>query len=104
MDIDFKFIGWVNETEPNGSKHDKVWTAFRIGNDYYAAWGARGKKLNFKHYGAGFLAGSEQSSVMRQKKKKYKVVDNFLLFTVFPTFQEDVEKHLVFATLANKVK
>ena len=38
-EIEFKFIGWVYETDADGTKHDKVWTAFKVGDSYYAAWG-----------------------------------------------------------------
>lgn len=107
MDINFRFIGWCNETDSSGSKHDKVWTAFEVDGVYYAGWGARGKTLHFKKYGKSWSAESEQAKVMRSKrapKGKYQEVDAFQLFAVFPFFKEDVEKYLTFGILANKIK
>lgn len=105
MDIEFEFIGWNNTTDWDGKKHDKVWTAFSINETYYAGWGARGKALSFKKYGSGFSAKSQQSKKIKEKKlDSYSEVDAFLLFSIFPNFQEDVEKRLVYCTLANKVK
>ena len=103
-DIDFHFIGWCIETEPNGTKHDKVWTAFSIGDRHFAAWGKRDKSLSFKEYGAGYAARREQEKVMRQKKAKYTEVDAFNMFAVFPNFAEDVEKKFMFATLSGKIR
>ena len=107
MTINFRFIGWCNQTDRDGSKHDKVWTAFEVDGVYYAGWGARGKTLQFKKYGKGWSGENEQSKVMRSKeapKGKYSEVDAFQLFSVFPFFTEDVEKYLTFGILANKIK
>lgn len=105
-DIQFRFIGWCNEVEANGKKHDKVWCAFNLHNKFYAAWGARGKALSFKEYGYGWPAESEQTTVMNKKKKKYVSVENdaFLLFSVFPDFQDQLEKRFTYCVLANKIK
>lgn len=97
--IDFKFIGWCNE-----ETHDKVWVAFAVGNKFYACWGARGKHLTFKEYGTGWNGQREQETVMRKKKKKYDEVDSFMLFSIFPNIEEDIEQRLTFAILADKVK
>lgn len=107
MAVEFIFIGWCNEIEKNGSKHDKVWTAFKAGNSYYAGWGARGKKISFKNHGSNWSGEQSLKDVMRKKQAprgKYKEVDTFQLFAIFPYFEDEVESHLVFATLANKVK
>jgi hypothetical protein len=103
-EIEFRFIGWCNKTDRDGSKHDKVWTAFKVGNTHYAGWGARGKKLQFKNYGTGLYARDEQGKVMRSKQGKYQEVDSFQLFCIFPTFKEDVSQMLMMAVLTNKVK
>lgn len=105
--IEFLFIGWCNEVDKKtGSKHDKVWTAFKAGDNYYAGWGARGKKLSFKNHGParwnnqmpGTLA-----TVLSNKQRKYNIVDSFQLFSIFPFFEEEVEKQLMFKLLSNKV-
>lgn len=101
MTINFEFIGWCNTTESDGSKHDKVWTAFEAGGSFYAGWGARGKKLSFKKHTSLYAL----NTVKRQKLQKgYNPVDAFQLFAIFPDFEETVDKMLMFATLSNKVK
>jgi hypothetical protein len=107
MDTEFIFIGWCNKVDSDGSKHDKVWTAFVAGNTYYAGWCARGKKVSFKNHGSGWSGLSSIDDVKRKKAKpkgEYEEVDAFRLFVLFPTFKEDVEKWLTFDTLANKVR
>lgn len=97
--IAFKFIGWCNE-----ENHDKVWVAFSVGSKYYACWGARGKHLTFKEYGTGWPSEREQNTVMTKKRKKYEEVDSFMLFSIFPNIEDDIEQKLMFAILADKVK
>jgi len=97
-DIDFEFIGWCKQTK-NGVTSDKVWTAFKAGDTYYAGWGARGKSIRFKKHDSW----TSVERVMRTKKKTYDEVDSFQLFTIFPYFKEDVEKYLSFSIMANKV-
>ena len=99
MEPEFMFMGWCTTLE-NGTKHDKVWTAFKMGNAYYAAWGRRGKKLPFKKHDSRHTL----EKVMRDKKKDYSEVDAFQLFTIFPFFKDEVEQHLLMAVLSNKVK
>jgi len=99
-EIEFLFIGWCHETTREGTKHDKVWTAFRIGNAYYAGWGARGKTINFKKHDSQYTL----EPVTRNKKKTYDEVDSFQLFSIFPFFKEEVEQQLCFCLLANKIK
>jgi hypothetical protein len=94
------YIGWCNVTESDGTKHDKVWTAFKVGRNYYAGWGKRGKRLSFKHHPDQYSL----STVTRSKKKKYEEVDAFRLFAIFPYFKDEVEKSLTFAVLSNKIK
>ena len=103
-DITFHFIGWCNETDPDGTKHDKVWTSFSIGDQHYAGWGKRGKAISFKDYGSSYSAKREQERVTKQKRRKYDEVDEFQLFTIFPYFKEEVEQRLVFAMLSGKIK
>lgn len=97
--LDFLFIGWCKEVK-NGVHSDKVWTAFKAGNEYYAGWGARGKTINFKKHDSKYSL----EDVMRKKQKEYNEVDAFQLFTIFPYFQEQVEQRLLFCMLSNKIK
>jgi hypothetical protein len=101
MEIDFRFIGWDNSTEPDGKQHDKVWTAFAVNGCYYAGWGARGKALSFKSFGSDWITLHKQS---RKKAKNYNEVDAFLLFSIFPNFEEVVSERLTYCVLANKIK
>ena len=108
MDIEFTFIGWNNSVDSDGKKHDKVWTAFKAGDTYFAAWGARGKALSFKEYGTGWRAREEQNKVMEQKKNKKGYVDAgtdpFMMFSVFPYFKDELAKRFTFCTLTGKIK
>ena len=99
-EIEFLFIGWCKGTGRDGVQHDKVWTAFKVGNAYYAGWGARGKKIRFKQHGGLYPT---LNTLINAKKREYNEVDSFQLFSVFPYFKEDVEKHLTFDLMANKV-
>ena len=97
-DIEFLYIGWCHQTK-KGVKSDKVWTAFKVGDKYYAGWGARGKAIRFKrHYYRDDL-----ENVMYKKQKEYNEVEAFELFSIFPTFKEDVSMKLTFDIMANKV-
>jgi len=97
-DIEFLYIGWCHGVK-NGVTSDKVWTAFKAGGAYYAGWGARGKSIRFKrHYDRVSLM-----AVKRQKERGYEEVDAFKLFTIFPTFPDDVASKLTFDILLNKV-
>jgi len=106
MEPEFLYIGWSTLME-NGTKHDKIWTAFKMGNAYYAGWGRRDKKLSFKKHDSQHTLAAvqrkKQNSTVRGEKE-YNEVDAFQLFTIFPNFKDDVEKHLMMAVLSNKVK
>lgn len=93
--IDFQFIGWCNE-----QGHDKVWVAFKVENSYYCAWGRRGAKLSFKKH----LNGVSLYRVQLTKEGRYQPVDQFMLFSVFPSFLETVEYELCTSLLAGKVR
>ena len=97
-EIEFLYIGWCKQVK-KGVTSDKVWTAFKVGEKYYAGWGARGKTIRFKRhdqYGALYR-------LIVQKKKKYNEVDHFQLFTIFPYFKDDVGKFLAYSIITNKV-
>ena len=97
-DIKFLYIGWC-KGKTKGVEHDKIWTAFKVGDKYYAGWGARGKTIRFKKH----INRYELDRVTRAKEKKYGEVDSFQLFTIFPYFEGDVEKYLTFSKLTNTV-
>ena len=107
MAIEFLFIGWCNEVDKKtGAKHDKVWCAFKAGGNYYAGWGARGKRLSFKNHGPsrwGNNVPNTLTEVLTKKRKTYNEVDTFQLFTIFPFFEDEVDKQLMFKVLANKI-
>lgn len=97
-EIEFLFIGWCKQVK-KGVTSDKVWTAFRVGDAYYACWGARGKKIRFKKH----VNRRELETVMRSKRKDYNEVEAFQLFTIFPYYKDDVEKYLTYSKLTNTV-
>jgi hypothetical protein len=107
MDINYKFIGWCHE-----DKHDKVWGVIDLGqaekpdewgmggwtNKYITFWGRRGKKLQTKvsvqhHYDVEKL-------IDKKRDKGYTRVDRSRLDTVYPEFQDDLEKTAVWALLS----
>lgn len=96
MDIDFKFVGWVNE-----GNHDKVWVAFSADHGYahYCAWARRGAKLQFKQHTARSL-----HNVRWKKGGKYKEVDKFTLFSLFPDFEDKVAEELQSSLEADLVR
>lgn len=99
-EIEFIYIGWcvgVND----GVESDKVWTAFKVGNTYYAGWGRRSKRLSFKNHGK---STGTINPVMRKKRQSYEEVDAFKLFTIFPYFNDEVSQSLTFAVLSGKVQ
>jgi len=97
-EIEFIYIGHQCGVK-NGVTSDKVWTAFKAGGGFYAGWGARGKSIRFKkHYDEYAL-----KEVMYKKQEAYKEVDAFMLFSILPTFKDDVSSKLVMAVLTNSV-
>lgn len=98
MDINFQWIGWMKE-----GRHDKVWGHAVINGRHYAFWGRRGKALSFKDHGKDWTYSLSKLQTSKERKG-YKEIDRFHMFTVFPHFEEDVEKRLSFCVLANKIK
>lgn len=103
--IDIIFIGWhynMNVT----NYHDKIWIAFKMGNNFYCGWGKRGKILKFKFHGSGEV-GQSMINVLIDKKSKpygnYTDVDIDNIDTVVPNFQHMVETQLVLATLKDTI-
>ena len=97
-EIEFIYIGWCNGMN-KGVANDKVWTAFKAGGAYYAGWGARGKSIRFKQH----VGQYELKQVMYKKQDTYKEVDSFMLFSIFPDFQDTVASKLTFDILTNQV-
>jgi len=97
-DIEFIFIGWQQGVK-NGVKSDKVWTAFKAGNNYYAGWGARGKNIRFKQHDSQWAL----KELMYKKQEKYKEVDAFTLFAMLQEFENQVKSKLTFDILTDKV-
>lgn len=98
--VKFGYIGWCNEVDSKGHKHDKVWCYFSLGENWYACWGGRGKAVTFKRHDSEWSV----RDVMQAKKKKYQAIDKNKLLSIWPTFFEQAEQRLVFALLANKVR
>lgn len=99
MQIDFRWIGWMKE-----GTHDKVWGYFQLDNKLFCFWGRRGKALSFKDHGAAWNTYTLEKLRRQKENKGYKQTDRFQMFTIFPHFEEDVEKRLSFCMLADKVK
>jgi hypothetical protein len=100
--MEFQFIGWNNQ-----DGHDTIWTSFIAEGNYYVAWGRRGAKLQFKKHGHHLMwaiNGVVRKIEQQKKEKGYKEVDKFLLFTLFPDFEEKVEQELMVGILGGKVR
>jgi hypothetical protein len=110
----FRFIGWCNEIDNAGKKHDKIWGYFDNGEPeknswgdatqkVYIFWGARGKK-NTIHFKEDILT-TDLTKLRDQKiyKKGYAKISEEQLLKVWPTFFEDTEMKLCFDVLANRV-
>lgn len=94
-DIKFNFLGWCKE-----DNHDKIWCRINCGGSHYAVWGRRGKTLTFKKH----ARESNLIDVQRTKVSRYREVDSFEMFMLFPDLEEDIQQQLMFAILADKVK
>ena len=109
--MEYKFIGWCHDPIEN---HDKVWGVIYLEDKesmsnrrYYPGspsyrktvtfWGRRGKKLSTKMG----LDNYDMEKLIREKqdKKNYLKIDERKLSTVYPEFEEDLEKTAVWAIL-----
>ena len=95
--MDYKFIGWNTR---DGA--DKVWGAIymedrtNIRPKVLIFWGRRGKKLQTKIDREGW----DLDKLIREKTDKgYKIIGNYELETVYPEFQNDLEKTTMWALL-----
>ena len=95
--MNYKFIGWNNR---DGA--DKVWGAIYLEDrtgirpKVLIFWGRRGKKLQTKMDREGW----DLDKLIREKTQKgYNQIDNRHLKTVYPEFQNDLEKTTMWALL-----
>ena len=95
--MNYKFIGWNNH---DGA--DKVWGVIYIEDrtnirpKVLIFWGRRGKKLQTKIDREGW----DLDKLIREKSEKgYKIIGNYELETVYPEFQNDLEKTTMWALL-----
>lgn len=95
--MNYKFIGWNNR---DGA--DKVWGVIYIEDrtgirpKVLIFWGRRGKKLQTKIDREGW----DLDNLIREKSEKgYKIIGNYELETVYPEFQNDLEKTTMWALL-----
>ena len=93
--ITFHWIGWNHEED-----HDKVWAVITVNSKNYAVWGRRGGVLKFKHHTHLYSALDLRRTKMN---RGYKEVDSVELFMLFPYFERDVGKYLMYAELAGEV-
>lgn len=103
--IEVIFIGWHSDMNIH-NHHDKIWIAFKVGDQYYCGWGRRGKSLKFKCHGKG-EHGQSMINVLIDKKAKpygnYVEIDSSKINSIVPDFQNMVETQLVMATLKNTI-
>lgn len=103
--MEYKHIGWCRDDEANT---DKVWGIILLQdndtngfgytrNRYASFWGRRGKKLQTK------LFDSSARDAVKMFEKKldggYRSVEIDELNTVYPEFQDDLEKTAVWALM-----
>lgn len=98
----YEHILWCKDEKTNA---DKVWGIICLNDpdvpqksyDFVTFWGRRGKALQTKvwnghHWDANYLANSKIS-------KGYKQVNPIEMDTLYPEFEEDLEKTAVWAML-----
>lgn len=99
----YEFIGWKRDEDKN---MDKVWGIILLEEadksmyqyKYVSFWGRRGKKLSTKV----FACYQYEMVRMYEKKEKdlYIEIPESKLHTVYPEFQDDLEKTAVWALLS----
>lgn len=94
--MNFQFIGWCKE-----GNHDKIWVALEYEGKFYAAWGRREKKLQFKEHTTKWIL---QHLAQKKQRSGYQEVDEFQLFALFPDFENVVTEQLFMKTLSGGVK
>ena len=91
--MEYVFIGWYTDSKENA---DKVWGIIKLNGDhrdgnYVSFWGRRGKKLQTKLHKDEVLWGMEDLA-HKKEKKGYRKINRAELDTVYPDFQQDLEK------------
>jgi predicted DNA-binding WGR domain protein len=106
--MNYKFIGWCRDEKENT---DKVWGVIELAQDveagtfslypknkYITFWGRRGKKLQTK---VSTDNEHDMEILIRSKEHKgYNSIDKNNLDTVYPEFQDDLEKTAVWGLLS----
>ncbi len=93
MSIEYYFIGWCREEEANA---DKVWGIIKLTGDewdgnYVTFWGRRGKKLQTKIFKNEHYWNMDKLA-NHKVNKGYTEIRKTQLDTVYPEFQQDLEK------------
>lgn len=93
MSIEYTFIGWCRDEEANA---DKVWGMIKLTGDgwqgtYVSFWGRRGKKLQTKMHKDTYEWNMEKLAEQKEGKG-YRPIKKDELDTVYPEFQQDLEK------------
>jgi hypothetical protein len=96
----YKHIAWCKQ-----GTADKVWGAICLShsgtsysdNKYVTFWGRRGKKLQTKLWEGSDWDAKEM--FLKKQDKGYRSVELDELNTVYPEFQQDLEKTAFWATL-----
>lgn len=92
MSIEYTFIGWCKDEETNA---DKVWGIIKLTGggigSYVSFWGRRGKKLQTKLHKDEYYWDMERMAE-KKENKGYKKIEREQLDTVYPEFQQDLEK------------
>lgn len=98
--MNYEFIGWARDESKN---EDKVWGIIKLNGDgwkgnYVSFWGRRGKKLQTKIHKDELLWDIER---LAEKKEKngYQKIDKSKLNTVYPDFEKDLQKTVVWSML-----
>lgn len=95
----FKWIGWCREDQ-----HDKVWMIVKLNGNQHSGrfvtvWGRRGKKLQSKIQ--DYRESRDIDRLISSKEAKgYRRVEEQDLNSVYPEFQDDLEKTTVWALLS----
>lgn len=100
--LKYKFIGWCHDPTFH---HDKVWGVIYIGDQSFGSynarkclsfWGRRGKKLQTKVVNDNW----ELVRLIDSKRGKgYLEINKDRLDLVYPEFETDLEKTVIWATL-----
>lgn len=92
--MNYRFIGWCKE-----DSHDKVWGVIDLSpatNRCVTFWGRRGKKLQTNYVNNDYPL---TKLIQSKENKGYVSIDVDKLNTVYPEFEQDLEKTTVWAIL-----